>query len=207
MKNKQVEMADSTTSKKSVPPGTFNFPTLAAAVALYLDAMKGRDKIQKDLDNHEVYMSDIVKAMLDQFGTPNEQGQKSLQLDLGDGNPRGYVAVQRTSRGGDKQSYFIRARNAGRPLGSKNKNTLIQAMENRANLIKEHEAPSMAPSPPSVRPMSSFPMPASVPSQTGNPVVDAIMNLTSEALRTIGSISHSTFPPGFDSNNAQIVTE
>jgi hypothetical protein len=89
----------------------FKFNTLEDAVALYLDAKKGREGILAELVQQEQLMSDICKQLAEDF-TPAE-GQ--LILDLGDGAPRGSIVVKRDDL------YFIRGRNTGRPKGSKGK--------------------------------------------------------------------------------------
>lgn len=111
---------------------SFNFADKTAFIALYLDAARGRAEMQAELDAHDAYMSDICKAGLDKFGA-DVDGKKSLQLDLGDGNARGHIVVQR----GDL--YFIRARNSGRPVGSKNKTSKAASEPASAPQVDEPE--------------------------------------------------------------------
>lgn len=99
----------------------FNFETREQAVALYLDSRLTREAILADLEAHEEYMSRICKGIAETFGTKDEvTGKLSCQLDLGDGSARGHIVVAR-DRDGQDPLYFIRERNTGRPVGSKNK--------------------------------------------------------------------------------------
>lgn len=134
----------------------FNFASKEAAVALYLDAKRTLEAMKEDMERHEAYMSDMCKAMLESFGVLDEEtGKRSLQLDLGDGSPRGHIVVQR----GD--IYFIRERNTGRPKGSKNKTTKASsapaaAAEPEAQpevVVEETSAPAPTATAPTLSPM------------------------------------------------------
>jgi hypothetical protein len=92
------------------------FETLDAAIDTYRTADSVRTQIENELKTQQEYMSAICQAMLSQFGVPDDKGKLGLVIDVGVGNPRGYIV----SHNGD--NFFIRGRNSGRPLGSKNRN-------------------------------------------------------------------------------------
>lgn len=96
--------AETSTTVETPVLSKFNIESGEQALALYLDAKAGRESIEEELVNHELYMSSICKDISAKFGNG--------PFDLGDGNPRGHIIVKR----GDL--FFIRGRNSGRPVGS-----------------------------------------------------------------------------------------
>lgn len=129
--NTNVSSTDSNTSSD------FNFETKEQAVALYIDSQRGLNALLADLEEHREYQSTLCKSMLDKFGTVNETtGKRSLQLDLGDGSARGHIVVER-EREGQEPLYFIRERNTGRPVGSKNRATKAKELGTVAPVAEE----------------------------------------------------------------------
>ena len=96
-----------TTVETTNDPAKFSFESIEQGLALYMDAMRGREAIEKELEDAIKHSSDVCESILKQYGAG--------PFNLGDGHPRGHIVVKR----GDL--YFIRARNTGRPAGSKNK--------------------------------------------------------------------------------------
>ena len=208
-------MTNTNNSNKS---STFNFESKEAAIALYLDSVAGREAIEKELADHAEYQSGLCKALLEQFGTKDEEtGKFSLQLDLGDGSPRGHIVVMRERKDAEPL-YFIRERNTGRPVGSKNKATkkaqeTVAAVvaEERPEIVTEGEPVSEIPAATaaSEAPKTTLsPMEqalavadadlasqaASTPSQapsTGDVVVDAILQVSQNAIEALKAHSAS----------------
>lgn len=105
-----------TNSINTTNGNVFLFDTKDSAIAEYLQARDAHAALLAEVATQEAYMSDLCQTMLADFGvTDTETDKCSLQLDLGDGAARGHIVVQRGSL------YFIRERNSGRPVGSKNK--------------------------------------------------------------------------------------
>jgi hypothetical protein len=94
--------------------------TLTSAVDAYKAAVNARAEMEK-------LMAAICKHMLETFSAKGKDGSfETLQIDLGDGNPRGHIVVQRD------ETFFIRARNSGRPIGSKNTKPSKKALASQA---------------------------------------------------------------------------
>lgn len=98
------------------------FSSINQAVATLLTVRAGRAQLAAQLEAQDQLMSQICEQIDTRFTETDAEGNKlPLVLDLGDGNPRGNIIVKR----GDL--YFVRGRNSGRPLGSKNRNTKPKA--------------------------------------------------------------------------------
>lgn len=110
------------TNTNTTNGNVFLFSDKADGIAQYLEAKKAHEALLAQVAEQEAYMSDLCQTMLADFGTTDaETDKRSLQLDLGDGAARGHIVVQRGSL------YFIRERNSGRPVGSKNKAKAVTA--------------------------------------------------------------------------------
>lgn len=184
----------------------FNFTSKEAAIALLLDARKGLASMQEEIAQHEAYMSDLCKSMLETFGAEDaETGKKSLQLDLGDGSQRGHIVVQR----GDL--YFVRERNSGRPVGSKNRKAssevpAVAAPEAQPEVVVEE--PSVVTSEASAATIPAegrkdetvaevlASLDADVASEKAStdPTVDAILSVASQAINALKEHSRSVAP-------------
>lgn len=172
---------------------TFSFTNKEAAIALYLDAKKGLDAMKEEQAQHEAYMSDLCKAMLETYGTSNEDtGKKSLQLDLGDNAPRGYIVVQRD------ELYFIRERNSGRTPGSKNK----AKISSEAPVAVAEAAPAPVPSDVThaieqalgQEPAQETLLQATSPS---DPLANAILSVATQAIEALREHARTLPPPAF----------
>lgn len=108
---------DSTTLGNETP--TITMSSLEQGLALYLDAKRSQDELLTQLAEIEAHMSDVCKNIALQF-TPKDG---KLVFDLGDGNERGSIIVQRGNL------FFIRGRNSGRPKGSKGKKSAKASQE------------------------------------------------------------------------------
>lgn len=162
----------------------FSFASKEAAIALLIDARKGHEAMTEELQQHEAYMSDLCKAMLETFGSQDEEsGKKYLQLDLGDGSPRGHIVVQR----GDH--YFVRERNSGRPAGSKNKKTRSippaqEASTEVPEVVVEEPSVVTASSESDVTEEQAEPIVTS-DEIVSDPVADAILNVATQAINAL----------------------
>ena len=110
------------TNTNTTNGNVFLFDSKADAISQYLAAKTAHEALLAKVAEQEAYMSDLCQTMLADYGTTDaETDKRSLQLDLGDGAARGHIVVQRGSL------YFIRERNSGRPVGSKNKAKAVTA--------------------------------------------------------------------------------
>ena len=195
------------TTNNTTNGNSFNFTSKESAIALLLDARKGLDAMKEDLAKHESYMSDLCQAMLETFGSADENGKKSLQLDLGDGSQRGHIVVQRGNL------YFVRERNSGRPVGSKNKKSTASeapAVETTADAKPEVvvEEPSVVTEQPSETVAEAAPesapetvteqapvaeIPATIPAGA-DPVAEAILSVASQAINALKEHARSQAP-------------
>jgi len=202
-----------TTNNNNSTNGSFNFNSKEEAIALYLDARRGREAILADLENHEEYMSRICKGIMETFGTKDDvTGKVSCQLDLGDGSPRGHIVVAREREGQDSL-YFIRERNTGRPVGSKNKTTkakevaavVAAGQAEQPEIVSEGEVVADAstvttPSTPTLSPMEQALATAEqeerelAAAKTSDPVVDAILATQERTLQALREHSRSVAP-------------